>query len=262
MRVCASVSTGSWAFCSLEDAATAAIRQRRRRDQPPGHGGPARTGRRPASARAVAGVRPRDRPGSRANATWHLSRPDVEDNVAGSTRRKLVPSRAAPTITPTPARDTVTQARAAAAIEEVPIQQANGDGSARGIAADADAGSVTTGRERGGRARRLPQPATAIDAVAPSRPRISRTSPTTCPIPTPSGTSGSPRHARARESPAARRRPSGLPTIDEPPTVTKGSGMPVTGAIPIVMPTLTKTWNGMRTRSPRPRRRRTGLRRR
>ncbi len=33
-----------------------------------------------------------------------------------------------------------------------------------------------------------------------------------------------------------------LAIIDEPPTVTKGSGMPVTGAIPIVMPTLTKTW--------------------
>src|SRR5262249_2499271 len=32
-------------------------------------------------------------------------------------------------------------------------------------------------------------------------------------------------------------------TIDEPPTVTNGSGMPVTGATPIVMPTLTKTWN-------------------
>ena len=31
--------------------------------------------------------------------------------------------------------------------------------------------------------------------------------------------------------------------IDEPPTLTIGSGMPVTGAIPIVIPTLTKTWN-------------------
>src|SRR5262249_27882038 len=32
-----------------------------------------------------------------------------------------------------------------------------------------------------------------------------------------------------------------LATIDEPPTVTQGNGMPVTGATPIVMPTLTKT---------------------
>ena len=32
-------------------------------------------------------------------------------------------------------------------------------------------------------------------------------------------------------------------TIDEPPTVTNGSGMPVTGAMPIVIPTLTNTWN-------------------
>ena len=31
-------------------------------------------------------------------------------------------------------------------------------------------------------------------------------------------------------------------TSDEPPTLTNGSGMPVTGAIPIVMPTFTKTW--------------------
>ena len=30
--------------------------------------------------------------------------------------------------------------------------------------------------------------------------------------------------------------------IDEPPTETNGSGMPVIGAIPIVIPTLTKTW--------------------
>src|SRR5581483_10678754 len=32
-------------------------------------------------------------------------------------------------------------------------------------------------------------------------------------------------------------------TIDEPPTLTIGRGMPVTVAIPIVIPTLTKTWN-------------------
>src|SRR6188472_3987209 len=31
-------------------------------------------------------------------------------------------------------------------------------------------------------------------------------------------------------------------TIDEPPTVTNGSGIPVTGAMPMVMPTLTNTW--------------------
>ncbi len=31
-------------------------------------------------------------------------------------------------------------------------------------------------------------------------------------------------------------------TIDEPPTVTNGSGIPVTGATPIVMPTFTNTW--------------------
>ena len=34
-----------------------------------------------------------------------------------------------------------------------------------------------------------------------------------------------------------------LATIDEPPTVTNGNGMPVTGAMPIVIPTLTNTWN-------------------
>ena len=31
--------------------------------------------------------------------------------------------------------------------------------------------------------------------------------------------------------------------IDEPPTETNGSGMPVIGAIPIVIPPFTKTWN-------------------
>ena len=29
----------------------------------------------------------------------------------------------------------------------------------------------------------------------------------------------------------------------EPPTDTNGSGIPVTGAVPMFMPTLTKTWN-------------------
>ena len=32
--------------------------------------------------------------------------------------------------------------------------------------------------------------------------------------------------------------------IELPPKLTKGSGMPVTGAIPIVMPMLMKTWTG------------------
>ena len=34
-----------------------------------------------------------------------------------------------------------------------------------------------------------------------------------------------------------------LATSEEPPTLTNGSVMPVTGAMPIVMPTLTKIWN-------------------
>src|SRR5439155_7396990 len=39
--------------------------------------------------------------------------------------------------------------------------------------------------------------------------------------------------------------------IDEPPTDTNGSGMPVIGAIPIVMPMLTNTWNrNMKTSPP------------
>ena len=38
--------------------------------------------------------------------------------------------------------------------------------------------------------------------------------------------------------------------IDEPPTLTNGSGMPVIGAIPIVMPTLTKIWNSSATTMP------------
>src|SRR5205814_10246547 len=37
---------------------------------------------------------------------------------------------------------------------------------------------------------------------------------------------------------------------DEPPTETNGSGIPVTGAIPIVMPTLTNTWNRNATTIP------------
>ena len=31
--------------------------------------------------------------------------------------------------------------------------------------------------------------------------------------------------------------------MDEPPTLRNGAGMPVIGAMPIVMPTLTKIWN-------------------
>jgi hypothetical protein len=38
-----------------------------------------------------------------------------------------------------------------------------------------------------------------------------------------------------RSTPTASR----FATIDDPPTVTKGSGIPVSGAIPIVMATLT-----------------------
>ena len=37
--------------------------------------------------------------------------------------------------------------------------------------------------------------------------------------------------------------PARLLIIDEPPTETNGSGIPVIGAIPIVIPTLTNTWN-------------------
>ena len=36
--------------------------------------------------------------------------------------------------------------------------------------------------------------------------------------------------------------PARFEIIDEPPTETNGSGMPVIGAIPIVIPTLTNTW--------------------
>ena len=62
-------------------------------------------------------------------------------------------------------------------------------------------------------------------------------------MPNPNGISG-PLAARPRawiacSTPTASR----FATIDEPPTVTNGSGMPVTGAMPIVMPTLTNTWN-------------------
>ena len=66
------------------------------------------------------------------------------------------------------------------------------------------------------------------------------------------------RHQRARLRPRwprawiACRTPIAIrfATIDEPPTVTNGSGIPVTGAIPIVMPTLTKTWKRKRDHDP------------
>src|SRR5205823_7979119 len=38
--------------------------------------------------------------------------------------------------------------------------------------------------------------------------------------------------------------------IDEPPTLTNGSGMPVIGAMPIVIPTFTKIWNSKATTMP------------
>ena len=38
--------------------------------------------------------------------------------------------------------------------------------------------------------------------------------------------------------------------IDEPPTLTNGSGMPVIGAMPIVMPTFTKIWKSNENTSP------------
>ena len=39
-------------------------------------------------------------------------------------------------------------------------------------------------------------------------------------------------------------------TIDEPPTLTNGKGIPVTGAIPIVIPTLMKIWTRSMTAMP------------
>ena len=60
-----------------------------------------------------------------------------------------------------------------------------------------------------------------------------------------------PRRARrARGCSGGRRSAPGSSTIDEPPTVTNGSGMPVTGATPIVMPTFTNTWKRKPTTSP------------
>ncbi len=38
--------------------------------------------------------------------------------------------------------------------------------------------------------------------------------------------------------------------IDEPPALTNGNGMPVIGAIPIVMPMLTKIWKRNATTMP------------
>ena len=50
---------------------------------------------------------------------------------------------------------------------------------------------------------------------------------------------GVPRAWIASRTPIAQR----LAIIDEPPTLTNGSGMPVIGAIPIVIPTLIPIWN-------------------
>ena len=41
--------------------------------------------------------------------------------------------------------------------------------------------------------------------------------------------------------------------IAEPPALTNGSGRPVTGATPIVMPMLMNTWNDRERRRARPR---------
>src|SRR5262249_954531 len=49
-----------------------------------------------------------------------------------------------------------------------------------------------------------------------------------------------------RSKPTGRR----FAIIDDPPTLTNGSGMPVIGAIPIVIPTLTKTWKSSATTRP------------
>ena len=46
-----------------------------------------------------------------------------------------------------------------------------------------------------------------------------------------------------RGSPSSTPTPARFEIIAEPPTETNGSGMPVIGAMPIVMPTFTKTWN-------------------
>ena len=43
---------------------------------------------------------------------------------------------------------------------------------------------------------------------------------------------------------------SRLAIIAEPPALTNGSGIPVTGAMPIAMPTLTKIWNRNATTIP------------
>ena len=92
-------------------------------------------------------------------------------------------------------------------------------------------------RERAARRRAAacPRPRSA----APRRAPDDRSGPSFVAISAPAGG----RRGRARGSPGGRRSRRRFAIIDEPPTETNGSGMPVIGAIPIVMPTLTKIWN-------------------
>ena len=180
IRLCASVSTGSWAFSELEDAATAAFASAVvviSRRATAGRS----TGRRAASAgasspaaRAIAVTRRRER----------QPRPPGPRSRRREGRTARVPCRAAPRSRRAPARESLTQDGCLGGGGRS-VEQPDRHGGPRRVSADPDRARGRRPPRARRRARAAPSPATAIDGVAPSRPRVSRTSPTTCPIPTP-----------------------------------------------------------------------------
>ncbi len=160
----------------------------------------------------------------------------------------------------TPVPTTIAGTRARAARRSV----GDVDGARARPSSDADEQPRSPRRRRRGRARAGRPGARRGDELGspgprhgdrPSRPvacsRASRTSPTISRRSTGNCITKPRRRARPRawiacRTPTARR----FATIDEPPTVTNGSGMPVTGATPIVIPTFTNTWKANATTMP------------
>ena len=119
------------------------------------------------------------------------------------------------------------------------------DGSGvRGIAVGADERGVASRAELPRRAASASTPVTSSGPFGDAAPCAWRARASASRGPIPEGVIGGGRlPGRGRGSPAGSPIATRFATIDEPPTVTNGSGMPVTGAMPIVMPTLTNTWN-------------------
>ena len=231
MRLCASVEQRELRLLRPRRGGDGGVRERSRGDQPPRYSRPQERQPRGERRRAVG-------PATRAiavasSATGRSVR--CLEHVAGKDVRDVAPPpRRRTTITGVPARE-IRRRTAVSAADGSPSTSRIATAARERVAVDARRRPDHRRRQALRQAPLRRGPTRRSARATPRAARASRTSPTTWPIPMPNGTSAPsarPRAWIACSTPIASR----FATIDEPPTVTNGSGMPVTGAMPIVMP--------------------------